>query len=243
MIWTADTVCITADGRVICIPAIVAEAASGLDSFDATAVAGGAVISADVAEAADASDTSDAIGVFAADAIEPANALDGFDAVTDVAAAVDEAAGALDDLDAVAVPAGVVLADVAEAANGLDQLDADVVYAEVPIAAAGGRAQPRRPLPVYGVGYGVLPELWGEAHGTVGVVGKSAAQLPVHANAVGACGQAGNAAVMLKGLAVAGKGAIGTRGTGSGMIVKFSGTATGQQDDDEAAVIAFLLAA
>jgi len=38
-------------------------------------------------------------------------------------------------------------------------------------------------------------------------------------------------------------GAVGTRGLGQGMIVKFTGTATGSYDDDEAAVIAFLLAA
>ena len=28
-----------------------------------------------------------------------------------------------------------------------------------------------RPFPVVGVGYGILPQLWGEAHGVVGVVG------------------------------------------------------------------------
>jgi hypothetical protein len=186
-LWTADTICVTADGRIICIAADVAEAANALDIFDATAIA----------------DTT------------------------------------VDNVDAVVV----ALADLAEAANALDQLDADVVSVEVPVAPVGGRAHRRRPLPVYGIGYGILPPLWGEAHGTVGVVGQSAAQLIVRAAAVGACGQAGNAAAVLKTLSVAGNGAVGTRGTGSGMIVKFSGTATGQQNDDEAAVIAFLLAA
>ena len=268
-VWTADTICVTADGRVICIPANVVEGVRGptadttlytadntiltadggvivsgaTDTLDAIAVAGGAVIDVAVVEAADAFDQADAISIVSADVLEPASALDQLDAVTDVAADAIEAAIAIDDLDAVAVPAGVVLADVAEAANGLDQLDADVVYAEVPIAAAGGRAPLRRPLPVYGVGYGILPPLWGEAHGVVGVAGKSAAQVLVRAAAIGACGQAGTATAVLKALAAAGKGAVGARGSGEGMIVKFSGTATGQQDDDEAAVIAFLLAA
>jgi hypothetical protein len=40
-----------------------------------------------------------------------------------------------------------------------------------------------------------------------------------------------------------GKGAVGARGRGEGVIVKFSGSATGHHDDDEAAVLAFLLAA
>jgi len=58
---------------------------------------------------------------------------------------------------------------------------------------------------------------------SVGVAGRSEAKLLlVRAVAIGACG---------------------TRGSGDGMIVKFSGSATGQHDDDEAAVIAFLLAA
>jgi hypothetical protein len=65
----------------------------------------------------------------------------------------------------------------------------------------------------------------------------------IRAAAIGACGQAGDAAAVLKALSVAGHGAIGTRGAGEGMIVKFNGTATGRHDDDEAAVIAFLLAA
>ena len=222
----------------------MAEAAGAVDAFDAIAVAGGAVIAADVAEAADAFDQADAISVVAADAIEPANALDDLDAVTDVAAAVIEAATALDELDAVAVPAGVVLADVAEAAMRPRSARCRLLFpAEVPIAAGGAHYPRRRPFPVYGVGYGILPQLWGEAHGVVGVAGKSAAQVLVRAAAVGACGQAGNAAAVLKALAVAGKGAVGARGTGEGMIVKFSGSATGQHDDDEAAVIAFLLAA
>src|SRR4029077_16481512 len=56
---TADSICWTADGRVIFIDGDAAEAANGFDALDATAVAGGAVIPADVAEAAAASDLAD----------------------------------------------------------------------------------------------------------------------------------------------------------------------------------------
>jgi hypothetical protein len=42
-----------------------------------------------------------------------------------------------------------------------------------------------RPMPVVGVGYPVLPRLVGEAHGTVGVAGASAATLAIRGEAVG----------------------------------------------------------
>jgi len=194
---TADSGCWTADGRIICIPA-------------------------DVVEAATASDLADAVSIVSADAIEAATALDNTDA---------------------AIGAQVLFGTVDETAEALDQLDATVEAASVPIDGGGAYYPPlQRPFPVVGRGYGILPRLEGEAHGVVGAVGKSAAQLVVRAAAVGACGQAGTAAVTL-GLAVAGKGAVGVRGKGEGVIMKFSGSATGHHDDDEAAVIAFLLAA
>jgi len=194
---TADSGCWTADGRIICIPA-------------------------DVVEAADASDTPDAVSSVSADAIEAATALDETDA---------------------AVGANVLFGTVDEAVTALDQLDGTVEAATVPIDGGGAYYPPQpRPFPVVGRGYGILPQIEGEAHGVVGAVGKSAAQFVIHATAVGACGQAGNAAVTLS-LAVAGKGVVGTRGNGQGTIMKFSGSATGHHDDDEAAVIAILLAA
>jgi hypothetical protein len=196
--WTADTYCVTADGRVVC---------------------------ADI------------------DLHEAAPALDILDAVTVAAAAIVEAATALDDTDA-AIGANVLFGTVDELASALDQLDAAVEAATVPIDGGGAYYPPRqRPFPVVGRGYGILPQLEGEAHGVVGAVAKGAAQLVVRADAVGACGQAGNATVVLKGLTVESHGAVGARGRGEGVIVKFSGSATGHHDDDEAAVIAFLLAA
>ena len=171
--------------------------------------------------------------------------LDALDAVADVAAAVDEPAAALDEVDAQLSVRQILSGTVDEAVSCTRSTRCDCRFpSRCRSLSVGGAHYPRRrPLPVYGVGYGILPQLWGEAHGVVGVAGKSAAQVLVRATAVGACGQAGNAAVVLKGLSIAGKGAVGARGSGEGMIVKFSGSATGQHDDDEAAVIAFLLAA
>ena len=223
-VYTADSGCWTADGRIICTPASVVEAAGALDDgLDAVRVAGGAVIDADLAEAAAASDLADAVSDIAADAIELASASDDVDA---------------------AVGANVLFGTVDEAVGALDALDATVEAATVPIDGGGAYYPPQqRPFPVIGRGYGILPQLWGEAHGVVGAVAKGAARLLVRATAVGACGQAGNATVTLKGLSVAGKGAVGARGKGEGTIMKFSGSATGRHDDDEAAVLAILLAA
>jgi hypothetical protein len=102
--WTADTHCVTADGRIICIEAELVEAAVALDAIDA------------------------------------------------------------------ALGANVVSADVLEGADALDQLDA-VVVTEIVSVPGGAYYPPPRLLPVYGVGYGVLPQLEGEAHGEVGVAG------------------------------------------------------------------------
>jgi len=48
---------------------------------------------------------------------------------------------------------------------------------------------------------------------------------------------------VLKSLSVASVGIVGARGSGSGVIMKFTGAASGRHDDDEAAVMTFLLAA
>jgi hypothetical protein len=77
-------------------------------------------------------------------------------------------AGATDSLDAVVQVAGAAV--MVEAAAALDQLDADVVAGIVSVP-GGAYYRPPRLLPVVGVGYGVLPQLEGEAHGTVGTAG------------------------------------------------------------------------
>jgi hypothetical protein len=229
---TVDTTSFTADASwptadVTSLPAsdttdanreVIAVAIEAADATDALDAAAGIV--AVMLEAADAAEITDAVSIVSADAIEGANALDDIDA---------------------AVGANVVSATVVEAADAADVVDATVEAAAGVVG--GGRHYPRlRPYLVEGVGYGIL-QLEGEAHGVVGAAGQSAAQVLVRAAAIGACGQVGSAAVVLKALAVAGQGAIGARGAGSGVIMKLSGTATGRHDDDEAAVIAFLLAA
>jgi hypothetical protein len=139
-------------------------------------------------------------------------------------------------VDALVIAVGAAV--LVEAAAAEDVLDATVEAAAVPVSGGGFAPRPR-PFPVYGIGFGILPELRGEAHGVV-----SAARLvAVRAAAIGASGQAGAATAVLKGLAVASAGVVGTRGSGSGTIMKFEGAARGRHDDDEAAVMAFLLAA
>jgi hypothetical protein len=144
-----------------------------------------------------------------------------------------------------------------------DVLDATVEAAVVPIYGGAGRPLPL-PEPVFGVGFGILPqlegeafgaiivagagvsalaELEGEATGTIGVAGRSAAQLVIRAAAIGDRGTTGTAVAILEGLSVVSDGAIGVCGSGSGPIVKFEATATGRHDDDEAAIMTFLLAA
>ncbi len=135
-------------------------------------------------------------------------------------------------------------------------------------APSGGVGFPRRPLPqpfpIEGFGYGVLPQLEGDAIGTVvvvgadvgklssvtgtaagavGTAGRSSGKILIRATAIGNRGQAGAAVAVLKGLSVASKGATGTRGSGSGVIANLKATASGQFDDVEAAAITFLFAA
>jgi hypothetical protein len=145
--------------------------------------------------------------------------------------------------------------------GAVDTTDAAVIAAEIPVSGGAAHYPRRQPFPVVGRGFGILPQLEGEAHGVVvvagagvgalasltgeaagnaGVVGRSAAQLVVRAAAIGTGGQAGAAAAVLKSLSVASVGVVGTRGSGSGTIVKLEGAASGRHDDDEAAIMTFL---
>jgi hypothetical protein len=133
--------------------------------------------------------------------------------------------------------------------------------AELPVYGGGPWVPPLQP--VEGVGFGILPELAGEAHGgviaagiggallrnlageaagAVGAGGRSEGQLRVQAAASGARMAKGAAAAGLELLGVAGAGAVGARGSGFAVILNVEAVAIGRQDDD-AAVIAWLLAA
>jgi hypothetical protein len=197
-LWTADTQCVTADGRIVCIDADVVEAA-----------------------------------------------------------------GATDRIDAVVAVVGTVI--VVEVAGALDQLDAAVQPAVIGVIIGGGYRRPLQPETVEGYAYAILPPLVGEAHGvvvaasngaailrhvsadatgSVVVAGRSAARLAIKAAASGERGQAGAAVAVLKGFSADGSGNAIVRGNGIGVIGNIAGTAIGQQDDDEAAaIVAWLLAA
>src|SRR5262245_15640231 len=70
-----------------------------------------------------------------------------------------------------------ILGVLVEPADAADVLDAEIIAAELPVT-GGGWVRPPRPFPVEGYGFGVLPELEGEAHGVVAVVGAGLGELP-----------------------------------------------------------------
>ena len=114
-----------------------------------------------------------------------------------------------------------------------------------PIFVGGGYWRPTaaRPVAVEGIGYAILPEIEGEAHGLVGVAGIGAASQSrglVGAGA-GAVGVDGRSAARLS-IKAAAIGDRGLAGSGAGVIT-LKGAAVGRHDDDEAAMIALLLAA
>ena len=128
---------------------------------------------------------------------------------------------------------------------------------------SGGGHYPQFWRPIEGYGFGILPELEGEAHGVivaagigaamlrnlageaagaVGARGHSEGQLRVQAAASGARGAKAVATASLN-LGVAGSGAVVARGAaGAAVIINLEAVAIGRHDDDQA-VIAWLLAA
>jgi hypothetical protein len=204
--------------------------------------------------------TADQVGIVTADGGIISGAADALDAeyVVDVveAAFADEVADA-------AVNGGIAFGDIVEPADAEDLLDAIVEAAGAEIG-GGGPPPEQRPFPVEGVGYGILPELEGEARGVVYVVGTGAgtfgeltgaasgtisaagsadAQVALRGAAIGQRGVCATATGMLEPITAWAPGAAITHGIGAGMIGKPRGVAMGQHDDDEAAVMAFLLAA
>jgi len=125
-----------------------------------------------------------------------------------------------------------------------DSTEAEVISIELPVG--GGVYYPRpRPRVIIGYGYGILPELGGEAIGTVGIVGHGLTSLPrIVGAATGVIGTTAIAAGAFKGLSIESKCITGTRGNALGTIsLQLNGSAIGRHDDDEAAVITFLMAA
>jgi hypothetical protein len=167
---------------------------------------------------------------------------------------------------AVAPPSTLpVAADLVEAANAADVLDGIVEPAQGGIEWGGGYyTAPRpRPFPVEGYGYGILPELRGEAHGVVGIASNARGVFPplrgtaggaagnaghgvgatptVLAMAIWEHGQVGGAVGVLQSFTAVGKGQVVACGRSSGVIGNIKGAASGRHDDDEA--VAWLLVA
>jgi hypothetical protein len=153
-------------------------------------------------------------------------------------------------------------ADGGPLVGALDFTDAEVIAATAPVFGGGGLPWMPPLEPIEGVGFGILPELKGEAHGVIIAAGIGAAMLRNPAGeAVGAVGARGRSegqlrvqvaasgARMAKGAGAAGldlgaigAGVIGARGNGLAAIGNLEAIAAGRQDDD-AAAIAWLLAA
>jgi hypothetical protein len=161
----------------------------------------------------------------------------------------------------VVASAGEIIGSLAAGEGGDTAAFAGVVPVPVVVVVGGGGYYPpERPVPVEGSGYGILPPLDGEAHGVVAGVraatpvriepwavatesaGIGAARLSINAVAAGNHGRIGAGIVMLRAGAV-GSGVIGTHGKGSAMVANLMGTGSGQHDDDEAAAVAWMLAA
>jgi hypothetical protein len=140
-----------------------------------------------------------------------------------------------------AVGSGALVAGAATL-SGEGEVTGEVV--QPPVSVVGGAWRPQRqPLPVEGVGYAILPQLEGEAHGLVGVAGAGAAHPRISGVGTGAIVVAGHSAARLA-IKAAGVGVRGLAGSASGSIVGIKAAAIGQHDDDDAAaVLAFLLAA
>jgi len=125
-----------------------------------------------------------------------------------------------------------------------DIADAQVIPAIVEIP--GGVYYPRRrPRLVTGYGYGVLPELEGDAIGTVGAIGRALASFPkISSTAAGVIGAVATASGTFKSLSITSKGVVGARAEAVARIsLQLDGAAIGRHDDDEAAVMTFLLLA
>jgi len=169
----------------------------------------------------------------------------------------DETIPTADYIDGIHADGGVGL-------GARESVDAEVISAII-AEPGGGIPYPKRlPLPVIGRGHGILPRPEGEAFGVVGAVGKSIAKLSlasaangsigvigrsagelaiIRAKLLGQHGQVGTGNTILKTISVASDGTIAACGSGLVMIAKLQGTAIGRHDDDEAAVMTFLLAA
>jgi hypothetical protein len=140
-----------------------------------------------------------------------------------------------------AVGSGALVAGAA-ALSGEGEVTGEVVQPPVSVGGGYWRWPQRRPVAVEGIGYAILPQLEGEAHGLVGTDADGIATLSgVVGAGAGAVGVIGRSAARLA-VTVAAIADSGPAGLGAGVIT-LKGAAIGRHDDDEAAMIALLVAA
>jgi hypothetical protein len=144
-------------------------------------------------------------------------------------------------------PSGTPLADVVSISAAVIELVGQEIAAidqVVEVTAGGGGALLPRLRPVVGVGFGVLPEIEGDARGVVVVAGDGKGTLAeVSGAASGVVGIAGRGAGQLQNADAVAIGVGGVHGSGFGMVTELKATAIGQVDDSEGAAMIVLLAA
>lgn len=195
------------------------------ESGDVAAINGG-IVGSGILAATEAPDTA-AIngGIVATGSLAATEAADQF-------AGTGEIAGA-DIVGALAASEG---ADVAAFAGQAEQ-------PIIVVLPGGGYRPPLHPPLITGVGFGILPALEGDAHGVVIAAGTAAAMLRLAGDANVTVSVIGYGVARLTSINAAALGDISTRGSGAGVIGGLEGRAVGRHDDDEAAIIAWLLAA
>ena len=140
------------------------------------------------------------------------------------------------------IGAGIAITGTLAASEAADiAAFAGAIEAPPVLVGGGGYRALWRPPVIIGVGVGVLPELVGEAHGIVTAAGTAAAALQLAGAADGTISVGGLGAALLQ-IDVTARGDVVALGVGAGSI-GFTGRAIGRADDDEAAVLAWLLAA
>jgi hypothetical protein len=219
-----------ADAAVVAGTVVSSGSLAASEATDIVAFVGatGAGANAGILAATEAADTSAIAGsvicVGTLSAIEAADSFAGTGSIIDAGSAF-----------------GVLAAsEAADTAEVVGDVTGEVAP---PVSVGGGYWRPyRQPVAVEGVGYAILPQLEGEAHGLVGTDADGVATLSdVVGAAVATAGVAGRSEARLA-IRAAVIGDCGPAGSGSG-VVTLKGAAIGRHDDDEAAMIALLLAA
>jgi hypothetical protein len=144
-------------------------------------------------------------------------------------------------------PSAAPAADVVSISAAVIELTGQEIAAidqVVEVTAGGGRVELPRLRPIVGVGFGVLPEIEGDARGVVIVAGDGKGTLAqVGGAASGVVGTAGRGAGQLQSADAVALGVGAIHGSGFGTVMELKAIAIGQVDDSEGAAMIVLLAA